>query len=566
MPDEIKFKFLKEMKNQSTGVSTWTPTGTSPAINIEDVSVTTQAEKIVIAEGLEPQIIPLGVKGEGGRVANLVGTFKGKSMDGPQMDEYFKVLQDDPQLLGLGLTLTGTNVITLLPELGIPGTSKWRIEQFSWDRAARQMGQWKFNMTLGYIWDPKVNEIQLYDDGIGTNTPDNVKFRVVADIEPSNYGNGIDVISPKIEVMVEDLNRATFKTNAQQFDKGDIIHIYCETQKSKAVFFGIIVEVTKDSAGIVKYDCTEIGTLLQRIPCAKITAGLFKPKIKIPNPYEKGKYFTLAQMIKIIMKIYEDNAIEGFRPGYGLDKTGSWGAKDVIPGTTDTKLPSQLLSSMNVLAALDNIVIKQCGMHTWFDNDSGALEYGFIRNKVTIDSTKEYIMNSSKSVSYTEEFNADYILLHDDQGNYVKSLDGDVTGKTYIEYQINTKHGDLQLKQIAQKIHRDVQLDNDTYKVMFPAGTVRFQDGDVFNGLGDSTTNPLMPWKSGADANVLEDPSDSSWQIKHMVITDTYTECLVGASYYSVFDIYKSSLKRISEAPVRTERKDIETNESVITP
>lgn len=556
------------MKDTTTGKSTWPSIGaTSPPINIEDVSVTTQAEKQIIVEGVEPQIIPFGVKGEGGRVASLVGTFKGKSIDGPQMDSYFQVLQEDPKLLGYGLTLTGTNAGKLLPELGIPGTSKWRIEQFSWDRNARQLGQWKFNITLSYIWDPTVNEIKLYDDGIGTNTPENVKFRVTTGIAQSNFTNGTDVFSPKIEVMVDDLNRATFKTNVEEFEKGEIIHIYCETQKSKAVFFGIIVEITKDSSGVVKYDCTEIGTLLQRIPCAKITAGLFKPKIKIPNPYkvENGVpiYFKLKQLVGIIMKTYEDNAILNYHPGYGIDKSDSWGAKDVIPGTTN-KIPAQLLSSMNVLAALDNLVIKQCGMRTWFDNDTGKMEYGFIRNKVTIDPTKEYIMNTSKSVSQTEEFNADYILLHDDQGKHVASLDGDLRGKTYIAYQINTKHGDLQLKQIAQRIQRDVQLDNDSFKVMFPAGTVRFQDGDVFNGLGDSTVSPKMTWRNGSEANVLEDPSDSSWQIKHMVITDTYTECLVGASYYSVFDIYKTSLKRISEAPVKTESKDVETSERVI--
>lgn len=560
---ELKFKFLKEMKDQSTGKSTWIPIATSPAINAEEVSVTTQAEKQIIADGTEPKIIPYGVKGEGGRVAQFTGTFQGKSMDPLVMDEYFDVLQDDPKLLGYGITTTGYNADNILPELGISGRSKWRIDQFSWDRQARLMGQWRFNITLGYIWEDPT-ELRLYSSGIGTNQPTNVKFRVTKGYTASNYDAGTEVFGVKVETLVEDLNRAKFKTITQEYNKEDVIHIYCETDRSNAVFFGVITDIQKNSDGTVLYNCTEVGTLLQRIPCAKITPGLFKPKIKIPNPYKKGEYYKLNQMIGIIMKIYAD-ASTGFSPGYGIDKTNNWGSKEVIPGT-DQKLPPQLLSGMNILSALDNLVIKQCGMHTWFDNNNGKLEYGYLRNQITIDPTKEYIKNTVKETSQSTDFKAQYVILFDNEGYYARSTSGDVTGMTYAAFKIDTKHGDLQLRQMAEKIHHDIQLNNDMFSVTFPAGTVRFRDGDVFYGLGDATVDPQMDWRGDVDHNPLKDPGDTVWQIKKMTITDESTVCLVGASFYSVFDIYRNSLKQISEAPVMTEGKDETTNLCVAHP
>lgn len=560
MVNELKFRFLKEVKDQTTGKSTWQSVATSPAINAEEVSVTTQAEKLVIAEGKDPIIIPYGVKGEGGRVAQFVGTFKGRSMEGPLMDEYFDVLQDDVQLLGYAISVTGTGGTSILPELG---TRKWRIEQFSWDRQARLMGQWKFNITLGYIWENPA-ELKLYSSGIGTNQPTNVKFRVTKGIGTSSYSSGTPVFGVKIESEEEDLNRAKFKTITQEFDKDDIIRIYCETDKSKSCFFGVVVEPVKNSDGTVLYNCVEIGTLLQRIQCAKVTAGLFKPRIKIPNP-RKGEFLKLNQLIGIILKIYADNKIREYDPGLGADKSSGWGEKDVIPGT-EQKLPGQLLSGMNILSALDNLVIKQCGMRTWFDRNTGKLEYGFVRNSITIDPTKEYIKNTVKESSQSNDFNADFVIVYDANNQRAQSVDGDLTGKTSVAYKIDSVVQDMQLKAMAQRIQKEIQLNNDMFSVTFPAGVVRFQEGDMFAGLGDDTVNPKMSWRGGIENTPLSDPTDTVWKIKKVTITDSYTECLVGSSFYSVFDIYRNSLKRIAEAPVSTESKDVETDEIVAHP
>lgn len=565
----IIFKFLKEVKSEDGSVSKWDDIGVeSPSVSIEDVSVTTKAEYQVVPHGTEPKIIPYGVKGDGGRVALITGVFTGRSMKYQSgTDQYLDVLQQGTDIdvpLGRGITLKDATSYELLPELGNPGIAKWRIDNFQWDRQAVKAGQWKFQMTLGYLWDPELNEIQLYDDGIGTNIPDNVKFRVTK-YPDSGYNHGTVVMKPTVTTTVKDLNRATFQTINKEFEKGDLVRVYCETLPSSALFYGVVDDIKTSSSGNVIYDCTEVGTLLQRVPCAKIGPGIFRPKVKITNPKSKGVYRTLAEMVALILQIYKNNPVMGFSPGLGIDMTQKWGSLTTLPVTNIT-IPSQLLSGMSIFGALENLVKDQCGMYMWFDSDTSDFSYGFVRDRegITIDPTMEYILDTKQVSTVDEDFAADYVILYDSEGYWASSITGDVSGLTYVAYKLETKVGDLQLNQMARKIQSDLKMKNDTFKVRFPAGTVRFQDGDVFNCLGDATVDPQMECRDQYDKDPTNDPGDTSWQIKEMTITDSYTECLVGASYYSIFDVYRNKLKRVGEAPVLTETKNCTTSEKCV--
>ena len=64
----------------SDGKSTWSSVGITLPVNIEDISVQTQALTNVVAYGETPHITPFGVKGKDGRVANITGTYKNRSM------------------------------------------------------------------------------------------------------------------------------------------------------------------------------------------------------------------------------------------------------------------------------------------------------------------------------------------------------------------------------------------------------------------------------------------------------------------------------------------------------
>jgi len=481
-------------------------------------------------------------------------------------DPYLDVLQKSATgELGYALKVVLVGVgDNPLPELG---SNKWRIEQFSWDRQARQLGQWRFNIQLGYLWETP-NELQLFDKDASWQFTDNVKFSAHVGIGGGSFSADEIINNVKINTTVQQLNTATFTTLDKVYEKGDIIHIYCQTNKSEAIFFGIIKDIRKNSNLTFTHECIEIGTLLDRVMCSKIGGGLFKPRIKIPNPY-KGKDLKLRAMIATIMKFYEDSALLGYHPGYGVDMTtnnaGKWypvGTKTTIPGK-DVRLPSLVLSGNTVYKAINRLVEDICGMYTWFNNNTGALEYGYLRNLVTIDPAKDYITMSEESSSYTEDFAPDNVQVCDNNAQqYQIYPNPPVVGST-IQYKYNSDLNDGMLTEMAQRIHADLKVaNNKSYKVRFPAGTVKFKDGDVFTGLGDSTISPAMPYKDNVDYDPLTDPSDAVWQIKEMTITNEYTEVLVGPSYFSVFDLYKTKLNKVTNgAPIPTDDHSISTNE-----
>ena len=538
----------------SDGKSTWSSVGITPPVNIEDISVQTQALTNVVAYGETPHITPFGVKGKDGRVANITGTYKNRSM--VFVREGMEVISvQDTKLSGYVVNGMAIKVIgDGLPELG---DALWTINNITWDRQATEGGMWRFKLQLGYVWDVTKNELKLYENGVGTNVKDNVKFFV---IKEGNSGR-VYINNPKIETTLHDLNRARFTLPYKTYEKEDILKIYCDTDESNAVFYGIVTNVSNSSNSAIQYECTEIGTLLYRKPCAKLGAGIFKPRIRIPNPY-KGVQLTLQQIVGTILKFYQDSPIKGYKPGPGNDKTGKWGASPWLPGREDDAyLPPQILSGFTVGKALDNVLNEQCGLHTWFDNNTGHLEYGFYRNIVTIDPATDYIIYSEQIQSLAEEYQADGVILMDSSANNpTRYPPGNNTG-SYIQYQFSSDLTNEQLLSIARRIYNDIRLANrDTFKVKFPAGTVKFRDGDVFSGLGDSTVTPILPYRGGVDQDPTEDPSDSCWQIREMVITDTYTECTVGSTYFSIFDIYRTALKRYDGCPAPTETNDSETN------
>ena len=180
---------------------------------------------------------------------------------------------------------------------------------------------------------------------------------------------------------------------------------------------------------------------------------------------------------------------------------------------------------------------------------------------MTIDPTTDYIIYSEQIQSLAEEYQADGVILMDNSANNPTRYPAGSNTGTYIQYQFSSDLTNEQLLSIARRIYNDIRLANrDTFKVKFPAGTVKFRDGDVFDGLGDSTVTPILPYRGGVDQDPTEDPSDSCWQIREMVITDTYTECTVGSTYFSIFDIYRTALKRYDGCPAPTETNDSETN------
>lgn len=97
------------------------------------------------------------------------------------------------------------------------------------------------------------------------------------------------------------------------------------------MFYGIVTNVSNASNSATLYECTEIGTLLYRKPLAKMGGGLFKPRIRIPNPYKEVQ-LTLQQIVGTILKFYQESPIKNYKPGGEMIELEN-GGKSMVTGS-----------------------------------------------------------------------------------------------------------------------------------------------------------------------------------------------------------------------------------------
>lgn len=538
---KIKFSFYAEKKNQATGKSSWNKTYTSPEVFLESISITTAANLQKVEDVVIPLVYPMGVMD---RICEIAGTFAESLELDDGLNYNLDVIQDaQNESLGRAIKVTSGN--TLVPELG---TAYWVIRTFKWDREARKSGQYHFTMTLGYVWDPSLSEIQLFSSGTCELKYDNVRF----------YIDDYPIYAVNIHCGVKELNTAKFKSVERIWAEDDQIKIYCSTYPQKPCFYGIVQETPNASDGTFEYTCIEIGDILKRKMIAKIGTGLFKTRVIIPNPFKKN-YFTIQQMVQLILAFYNTGKLYNYDPGVGVCNEPTLASSKKIPGRA-VWLPPQMFSGKSIAMALEDFLMKQCGLYTWYDSASGKLGYGFLRDAISLDSQKEFIEMTKRTHSYQADYETDYIVLWDNTGGHCAKAGTISDSGRCIQFKLNSNLTDQSLKEFAVRIKSDITESRDTYQVTFQAGTVRFQEGDYFTGLGDETTTVEMLYRSGADIDPTETPGNSVWQIKEITITETSTEVIVGSSYFSVFDVYQDELKRVDGVPATTETKDIDSS------
>ena len=532
----IKFAFYNE-RHSKTGNS-WAKFFTTPEVLLEQVTVTTKAQITKVEEVVEPLLIPMGCES---RTAQLQGFFANSLTYNQGLDTNIDVVDvrsEEP----MGRAMAVVSGSELVPELG---TAKWRIKTFTWDRMANKLGQYHFSMEVSYVWEVE-NEIQLFADGINTKKHDNVKFTA-----QKIGGSSRPIYNTSVIVTNKDLNSAKFSTYNKEFEKDDKIQIYSSTH-ADPFFYGIVKEVKNNKDGTYQTECIEIGDILNRKLCARTGAGLFKPRIKISNPY-KGNNLTVEQMTKIIMQFYNSAPIYGYNPGWGIPKgSGDFAQSEYMPGKK-TYIPPQVLSGMSIGKALTTFLTNQCGLSFWFTTKDGLLEYGFVRDPITLDPEWEFIEYNEKVEGNSTEYDVDYVVVHNNAGNDFRYGGNASGGGKMLQYKLNTDLLDRQLQEYADRVYQDLKVNDDTYRMTFQAGTVRFREGDYFTALGDLTLSTPMPYRDQLDTNPTDNPGDSVWQIKEMIISETKTEVIVGSSYYSIFDIYKDSLKRCDGVPAPTD-------------
>jgi len=563
-PGYLQFKRLTEVKTKS-GVSNWAASYVFQPCLLEDINITTLAAYEKIEESSEPQIVPMGIKS---CVCRISGKFKTHMILDCVNHTTVSSEVTDEDLLNTTETDANGNVVRIalkvneglseFPELaGI-----WAINAFTWDRDAKTLGSYRFTMELSYVYvDPTESRIYLDDTASASN--DNVKF--IATTGSDAY---FEIFDTKIHETLNDINSAIFSTVSNRLFKDDIVKIYKRGDTSTIAFHGYVKNVINNRNGTYTYECKEIGYCMYEMPVIRAKGGIFKSRIIIHNPTEGHGKLKIKDFIKAIMGFYTDHPRITYEPGTPVCRAGSLYDSEVIPGK-DIDLPSMIISGKTIGKALDDFVENTCGFNLWFNRINGTPEYGFIRDAISVDPTKEFILSTEKveddnALAYAPDvvvvWNADATA----KGIYPKNSNYNVGKITVMNFRLssNIYHGSLDA--FAERIYRDAHVTTDIFRVKFPPGTVRFKEGDYFSGLGDQTVKYKMTYKSGSDANPLEDPTDSVWKITDVVITESGTDVIVGPSYFSIFDIYKTSLSTSDGVPTVSENIT-ETTGSYIT-
>lgn len=554
--------------------------------------ISTEAAAELIEFGKEPEIIPMGINECIATISGTFGYFRNGTFIG-SASNIFESSHLAPEIrlfydtIKLFDKISEEDVLyaVKISSKNMEGTKElsngiWKIKKFVWDRKAKDMGKYRFNMTLSYFWENK-QEQKICKVDTGSNVPQSCDFEM-AKYSGGSWTEHIEIQNVTIKKSLHTKATAVFD-HTEKLEKDTALKIHLRKASvvtNMNIFYGLVTDCDISSNGLYTIRCIGIRDLLNRNVCANPDGGIFaflSPRVVLPTPYN-GKDMKIGQIVKELLSVYyKPHANFSFwKPGNGYctAKNGSTnleeseylpGREPVEGGSAGVKLSTQVLSSMSVGTALTNFLYHQCGFYTWIDYDTGYFGYGFIRNKLHLDITKEIILQSRVVGDTLENTKPDGVIVWDSSAEYL-GYDGDIgPDKHVLVYMMDDTKNDIALGSIAHRIMELNSIENqNSYEVDFPAGTVRFKEGDYFDGLGDQTLprDEAMDWRGGEDADPLFMPDDSVWQIKELTITNKKTTVRIGSSFYSVLDIYKSSLRKMDNGvPMPTKQVQIYTEE-----
>lgn len=351
---------------------------------------------------------------------------------------------------------------------------------------------------------------------------------------------------------------ATFTTVYSGIAKNKVVELYVkQLGMDNRIYIGIITSIDSVNKGSTfRIGLQELSTQLYNV-YIKYTdkRGFFRPKIQIRNPDQDGYKMKVSEYINRILKYDTPNKTVTSANLAPKNDTKLNGTN--IPYTT-TQLPNFPLSFMTVGTALDKFIKDICGLHYWFDytnnsdsnRDTFPLLFGSERDIRTIDadpSSSNYMLITSNGLIGSQALYPISWVILTSRNTDVYGIAGNKSGKYGVVYKIDGNFAQKELVAIATRILRDRQNEalSSKYKVTFPLTSMAtWNAGDVFSGLGDSTIDPVMPYRKNTDTN--------KWQIFDMNISDGSIEVVVGGTYISVFDVYRDRLQVVDGADLPT--------------
>ena len=319
----------------------------------------------------------------------------------------------------------------------------------------------------------------------------------------------------RIERDSSKLNIATF-TTAVPMPIDTNISLTCNGEEA---FAGLVSSMTQMSDAKYDIEISEYAKILYSIYCfSPAVKGIFKPNIIIH--YYDANTDTKTTIGKYLHAICDDDQFN--HSGIAL----SLYDEDGINGTTEVPelglpLPDLMISHQTIGTTLRKFIVDTLGLTLWYEYTSSTefvVHYGTKRDTLTLNLNTEFIVSNQCSEEAIQTPIAGVYLKNEDDTKHGKA--GNYVAGPCIMREIEGSFSDNELTAIATKMLADYANPRLTYDVEFPPGTIRFKEGDVFDGIGDQTLDApfKMTHKTTADP----------WQIKKVTITDKTTIATLG--------------------------------------
>ena len=235
--------------------------------------------------------------------------------------------------------------------------------------------------------------------------------------------------------------------------------------------------------------------------------GIFKPNIIIRSSNRNtGVKTKISEYISAIATKYNHTGVT-----IAVNDVDSLGDLTEVP-ELGIPLPDMTISHMTVGNALRTFIVDTLNLVIWYtytDSSHFTLNYGLVRDEITLTLATEYIV-SSRLTNDATKTSVSGIVIKNEDGTTHGSAGTTVTAPMQM-YTMTGSFSENELNAIAQKYLDQYSTSRLTHLVEFEPGILRFKEGDVFDGLGDQTVDPAMTWYDVAGG--------TPWQIQNVRIT-----------------------------------------------
>ncbi|HOJ95690.1 MAG TPA: hypothetical protein PK024_02475 [Methanospirillum sp.] len=361
-----------------------------------------------------------------------------------------------------------------------------------------------------------------------------------------------------------------------------LVQLRYNNQELKFFKVGIVKTCEqKTNSNLYRIQINDILEFLTHIRLTSEIKGIFRSGNMIRNPDQTTRqYRTLSEILDIILKkwckdlqsdaeIYDPYVT--LIPTEAVDKSNTWGTSVFIPNTQNY-YPTLMFSDISVIDACKKVICDTANLTMWIDIDLTKtspvkLEYGYTRDPIVFEPKEFFVENKVIDPSLVgPPVQAIKLLSNNDEifgyadiyNNDIKnSFEMSSTVRTIAIYRVDGNFSQQELNALsARMLYERNHQENTGYQLTFPEVIPRFKEGDYFDGLGDSTIDPPMNYKSGNDVDPATDPRDSVWKITEIEVKNNTMYVTVNSTYKTIFEMFQSKIQEVKSSNPPIESTD----------